>query len=287
MMLGTRTDLLGAAVVDGPVAGIHDPCWEHLPVIASHTSDDLLTTRATADVAVVDVNDVARYLVTEGIVTIDRHPAASEEAVRGWLFGSVAALVAGQTGRFALHASVIDIDGVGVAVTGHSGAGKSTTTLAASLGEATLIADDVAVLTTGPSLMVHPFGRPLHVWNQTAARLGIDVGGAPPVASGLDKVSLPAPQDDTPRVVHAMVVLHTGDVATPEVHPVRDLDRLPAVVNQTYRLHLAHRMWPEELFRWQAEVAHGLEITRMVRPQTWSVDAVVAEVVAFARRVGS
>jgi hypothetical protein len=287
VILGSRTDLLSAVVVDGPVASVHDRCWDHLPVITKHTADDVITTRATGQVAVVEVHEVARYLIADGTVTIDVHPGASDEAVRSWLYGTVAALVAGQSGNFALHASVIEVDGICVAVTGRRGAGKSTTTLAASLGGATLVVDDVAVLTTEPSLMVHPFGRPVHVWNPTAALLGIDVTGAPQVASGYDKVSLPAPLDDQPRVLHGMVVLRAGDVAAPVVNRVRNLSRLKPVRNQTYRLPLVHALWPEELFRWQAEVAQKLEIIHMVRPQTWSVDAVVAEVLAFARRLGS
>jgi hypothetical protein len=287
VILGTRADLLGAVVVDGRLASVLDPRWDHLPVIANHTTDGLITSRATDQVAMVEVHDVARYLIADGTVTIDVHPDAADEAVRSWLYGSVAALVAGQAGRFALHASVIDIDGICVAVTGQRGAGKSTTTLAAAQRGATLVVDDVAVLTTAPTLMVHPFGRPVHVWNPTASRLGIDVTGAPPVASGYDKVSLPAPVDDQPRVLHAMVVLRPGDVEAPVVHPVRTSNRLRVVRNQTYRLQLADALWPQELFRWQAEVARKLDIIRMVRPEAWSVDAVVAEVTAFAHRLRS
>lgn len=282
-----RTDLLGAVVAEGPLPSVHDRCWDHLPLITSHTTGGPVTTRATAQAALVEVRGVARYFIADGAVTIDVHPHADGEAVRSWLYGTVAALVAGQSGRFALHASVIDVDGVCVAVTGRQRAGKSTTTLAASLRGATLVVDDVAVLTTAPSLRVHPFGRPVHVWRPTAALLGLDVTGAPGVASGYDKVSLPAPPDHEPRVLHGMVVLQAGDVEAPVVRPVHDPYRLRPVRNQTYRLPMVHRLWPRELFRWQAEVARTLAIIHVVRPHSWSVDAVVAEVTAFARRVGA
>jgi len=292
MILGTRADLLGAMVTDGPVAGVHSSCWDDLAFIGNQNPDAVVVTRANAQVAVVEVQGVARFHITGGTVTIDTHPDTNDEAVRSWLYGSVAALVAGQDGRFALHASVIDIGGVGVAITGRRGAGKSTTTLAATgdgaigIG-ATLVADDVAVLTTEAGVLVHPFGRPVHVWNPTAARLGIDVGNAPKVASGFDKVSLPAPLDDQPHPLHAMVVLTPADVDVPQVHPVNGLDRLRAVRNQTYRGHMMGVLWPQELFDWQAEVSRRLDVVRIVRPHTWSVDAVVSEVMTFASRVRS
>jgi len=297
MILGTRTDLLGARVIDGPVAGVHSSRWDGLAFIGNHSPDAVVVTRANTQEAVVEVQGVARFHITGRTVTIDAHPDTNDEAVRSWLYGSVAALVAGQAGRFALHASVIDINGVGVAITGRSGAGKSTTTLAAThtpvaatgLNDtrARLVADDVAVLTTEADVLVHPFGRPVHVWNPTAARLGIDVTGAPKVASGLDKVSLPAPLGDQPRPLHAMVVLSAADVDVPEVHPVDGLDRLRAVRTQTYRGHMMGVLWPQELFDWQAEVSRLLDVVRIVRPHTWSVDAVVSEVTALACRVRS
>jgi hypothetical protein len=284
----SRTDLLGATVVHGPVAGVHSGTWDELAVIGNHTADAVITTRADAHNAMVEVHGVARFHVAERTVTIDVHPGAADEAVRSWLFGTVAALVAGQDGRFALHASVIEIDGVCVAISGMRKAGKSTTTLAATLAGATLVADDVAVLTRDDArLLVHPFGRPVHVWNETAERLGIDVTGAPQVASGFDKVSLPAPVDHSPRPLHGMVVLRPDAVTAAVATAVSGIGRLQAVRNQTYRSHLVGAVWPQEVFQWQAEVARSLEVVRIVRPETWSVDAVVAEVAAFAGRLGS
>ena len=282
MIADACTSLLGATVVDGAVAGVQSGRWDDLAVVGN--GGDVVTTRADARTAVVEVHGVARFHIAGSTVTIDTHPDACDETVRSWLFGTVAALVAGQDGRFALHASMIEIDGVGVAISGKRTAGKSTTTLAATLAGATLVADDVSVLTCEDvGLRVHPFGRPVHVWNETASRLGIDVTGAPPVASGFDKVSLPAPVDCSPRLVHGMVVLRAGAVPAPVVTVVSGIERVRMVRNQTYRSHLVGTVWPREVFQWQAEVARSLDVIRIVRPETWSVDAVVAEVAAFAR----
>ena len=80
--------------------------------------------------SILRVGDVGTFAITGGrLIRFEPGPDATPGAVSAWLHGAVAALLLAQRGRFALHASVVEIDGVGVALAGSRGAGKSTTAL--------------------------------------------------------------------------------------------------------------------------------------------------------------
>jgi hypothetical protein len=95
-----------------------------------------------------DFRDIGRFLIERGRrVVVEKHPDASFDDLRGYLFGSVFGAVAHQRGLVPLHVSALATPVGGVAFTGESGAGKST--LAATLNQELgwpLICDDVAVL---------------------------------------------------------------------------------------------------------------------------------------------
>src|SRR2546423_12989971 len=88
--------------------------------------------------AILRIDRVGTFAVTEGSrIRFDPEEQVPEGAVSMWLHGTVAALLLAQRGRFALHASVVEVGGVAVAVAGPRRAGKSTTALRlAQLGHA-------------------------------------------------------------------------------------------------------------------------------------------------------
>jgi hypothetical protein len=266
------TEVLGARVVTGAFASTNrrDLALLNSPSGAVRVFADRTT-------AVVEVDTTARYLVEHGMqITVQPAVGASTTAVRAFLHATVAALVAAQQGRFALHASVVDLDGRRVAIAGPRGAGKSTTALAAVRAGADLVADDVAVLDgTSIGVDVAPYGRDVHVWRDVAHRLELDVSDALPVASGLDKLTLSVP-GARPGPVDAVVVLVPGDTATPRLVTMDRMAAVEAVARHTYRLGLVRQLWASEVFTWQVTIARRVPVHRMVRPHEWSADAVVA-----------
>lgn len=271
--------LLDAAVVEG----VWDPrVATELPRV-SPTGEPVVV-RADRSTALVAVRGVADYLVQAGeLVTVARVPGAEAAAVRLWLHGTVTALLAGQQGRFALHASVVSIAGRAVAVAGGSGAGKSTTVLAAAAAGGRIVSDDVAILVPHDGAVeVVPYGRRVHVDPDTAARLGLALGATGDAGSDTEKVAIQVP-DPGNRRVDAVVVLRKGDVAEPRVSRLDGLRSVRAVRHQTFRPRLLAALYPDELFHWQVTIARRLAVHRLVRPQAWSAAAVVAELEGIAR----
>jgi hypothetical protein len=183
----------------------------------------------------------------------------------------------------------------GVALAGDSRAGKSTTALALRARGHRLVTDDVSPVPVGPAApSVVPFGRPLHVWPDTAAALDLDVSGARLVTGELTKLALPAPvqgRDHAPAAValHAVVLLRVepaaGAVAAARLSWV---DTVAALHHNAYRAALLGSLWPTELFGWAVELTCRLPVWTVTRPAgEWSLASVVDRVEAIAAASGS
>jgi HPr Serine kinase C-terminal domain len=240
---------------------------------------------AAATQAILRIEDVGTFAVSDGTqVQVDPVPGAAPGAVSMWLHGTVAALLMAQRGRFALHASVVDIGGVGVAVTGPRRAGKSTTALRlAQLGHP-LVTDDVSPLSSGDPVTVHPFARPIHVFEETAASLGLDVSQAHPPIPQRPKLALPAePRDPTP--VGAIAVLRaSGDGGAVSTAAVHGAQAHWLVTENIYRGDLLVELWREEMFAWAGAIAARVPVHVVTRPDgDWTVDAVARAVEGLSR----
>jgi hypothetical protein len=280
-------DLLGATVVEGRLAPFDDRGWRVPPVPWDDGRPDAaVRVRADDRCALVRIYEVGSFLIEDGErVVVDAEPGAGAIHVEAWLHGTVAAVVAGQQGRFALHATVVELDGARIGLSGRRGAGKSTNALAAVQAGARLVADDVAVLeVVGERVEVAPYGRRVHVWPDTAERLGLDLGGVDHAVGPAGKLHLAVPPGPTVPL-DALVVLAPAEVDRPTRHRLEGLAALRVVRNQTYRAQLVHHLWPQVAFTWQAAVAERVAVERLVRPEAWSVDAVVGELRDLASSV--
>ncbi len=91
------------------------------------------------------------------LLSIYHHSEESRGDLESYLVGPALGIVMRLRGIVCLHSSVVAINGNAIALLGHSTAGKST--LAAGLAEAgaKILADDIAVVTTGSAgFYVHP-----------------------------------------------------------------------------------------------------------------------------------
>jgi hypothetical protein len=198
-----------------------------------------------------------------------------------------------QRGVYALHASCVAIDGVGLAFAGPSGSGKSTLVAALLRRGATFVSDDICALALDPPAAPR-------VW-PGASRLKLDLPGmsaldtaldtAPPTLepAGGDRgkyhVPVPATAGGTSPVPLSHVFLlgfGDGDV---RVEPLRGLYAVSALIDETYLLGMAAALGrSEELFRKAADVSRTLTVSRLVRPHGLAhLDAVIDRIEVAAR----
>ncbi len=226
--------------------------------------------------AILRVREVGTFAIADGsLIRFDPEPDVLPGAVSMWLHGSVAALLLAQRGRFALHASVVEIDGLGVAVAGPRGAGKSTTALRLAQRGHALVTDDVSPLDAAGPVTTHPYSRPVHVFSQTADTLGIDVSDAQPLLPAHLKLALPAPSR-APGPLGAIVVLGVAEAdATLDAVRVRGAQAHWLICVNLYRAELLGDLYRAAMFEWAAAVAQKVPVHVLTRPATgWTVDAV-------------
>jgi hypothetical protein len=226
--------------------------------------------------AILRIADVGTFAIANGErIRFDPDPGASPDAVSMWLHGSVAALLLAQRGDFALHASVVDAGGVGVAIAGPRGVGKSTTALRLAQRGHPLVTDDVSPLRGGDPVTVHPYSRPLHVWPHAAQTLGLDLANARPILPEAEKLALPT-ASRAPVELRAIAVLETSaDEASVEVARVRGAQAHWLLRANTYRTELLTDLWQVEMFAWAGAIASSVAVHVVTRPaEGWTVDAV-------------
>jgi HPr Serine kinase C-terminal domain len=260
------------------------------PTIADPVVDGLflggrVKLTAVRDRALVQIEDVAVFCVEHGSsVTVATHPGADPDLVSRWLGGTVLTLLLGQRCMFALHASVVEIDGVAVAICGVSGAGKSTTALRLAQRGHSLVTDELSVLTPRDRVTIQPVGHPLRVLPETAFRLGLDTSEASRVPRQR-KLVLPA-ELGAPLELAAIVELERGGNGGPASAEIRGPRAHWAVGRHTHRHNLLRPLFAPEIFRWANDVAAAVPMHRITRPAIgWTVDAVADLMEETALRV--
>ncbi len=280
----TRATLLGARVERGSAAldisapltdGALDGGWFRLV--------------ADRERAHLHVDGVADFAISEGRrVRVDPHPGASPAEVEAYLRGMVAAMLLGQRGQFALHASLVRVAETVVAVAGPQRAGKSTTALRLEQRGHELVGDDFAELRPQADCVAYTtLGRAVHVAPETAAALGIDTAGAHSAGRADGKVALPARPIASGRV-EAVAVLAPGEGGDVSVQHVTGGRALASVFGHAFRVDVAKLLWPVEAFAWAAAVSSRLPVYAVTRPrERWTVDAVADTVEAIAAETRS
>jgi hypothetical protein len=238
--------------------------------------------------AILRVPGVGTFAIADGrSLSFDPESSVREGAASVWLHGTVAALALAQQGRFALHASVVEIDGAGVAVAGPRNAGKSTTALRLEQRGHRLVTDDVSPVAAGGSMTVYPYDRPVHVYAQTAATLGLDVSLAQPVLPDHPKLAMPTASGG-PVPLRGIAILENSELdCAVRVQPARGARAHWLVTMNIYRADVLQGLWQDEMFTWAAEIALRVPVSVVVRPVAeWTIDEVAAAIEEIARDGG-
>jgi HPr Serine kinase C-terminal domain len=267
-------ELLGVSVEPGaPGFHLHEPVVNR----ALPGGGRLVAERERA---ILSVSGVGTFAVERGSrISFQQDAEITAGALSVWLHGTVTALLLAQRGQFALHASVVEIDGRGVAAAGVRGAGKSTTALRLSQRGHALVTDDLSPLVTGDPITVHPYTRPVYVFAETAATLGLDLGGARPVLPEHPKLALAAgPGCPVPLGAIAVLRASNQNVAV-DAAPVRGARAHWLVAANVYRADLLRELWETEMFAWAAEIAQRVPVHVVTRPANeWTADAVASAI---------
>lgn len=124
--------------------------------------------------ALLDLPDGVRVLVESGCrMTVEAPPTIGEAALHADLFGPAISVLWHQRGRPPLHATVVEIGGRAVAVSGDSGMGKSTTAHTLLTRGHRLVADDQAIVDPATGMVEAGFPM-LKLWPDAVPGVRLD-----------------------------------------------------------------------------------------------------------------
>ena len=224
-----------------------------------------------------------RLLVSGGDrIVMDVDPSLARESSRYVLYGWAASLVMLQRGYYFLHASTVTRGGQTIAITGASGAGKSTTVLNLVSQGWELCCDDTSmtVLRDGRAWVV-PYKRPIHVVP----------GAEPDLVFSHDlpfrtKTAFTVPQNLSPRPITAVVELRpTSGMRKPTMRHVEGAESMGLLERNMHAWRAARTPGrARDLMTWLVGTASATRLFRLERPLEGDSMAEVCALVAAAGR---
>lgn len=166
-------------------------------------------------------------------ILVDTDPDLPPAILHTWLCGAALSILSHRRGQPPLHACVVAIRGRAVALSGHSGAGKSTTAAALLRRGHGLVSDDQAIIDPD-HLTVAPGYPSIKLWGSAAAALGIATDPDLGIGGDVDKFHIPLPGQlaTAPVPLSAIVMVRPDPAATvPSVQNIAWPASLPILHN--------------------------------------------------------
>jgi len=220
-----------------------------------------------------------RFLADGGVrVTVQRNPDADLESLSLCFLDAVLAAVLRQRGLLVLHANAAATPNGAIAVSGESGAGKSTTLAALLDRDCAMLSDDVTGLRLEEDgrVQVLPGVPQLHLCAEAAAGLERDISGLPRQRWRRMKAAIPTQSlmAGRPLSLRALYLLQTHPGREVRVQTLTGVEKFNAVHSCVYGPLL-----PQEhpgQFPLLSAVAERVAVVRIERPAAlWAVKDVM------------
>ncbi|MCC6545290.1 MAG: hypothetical protein IT392_12470 [Nitrospirae bacterium] len=220
-----------------------------------------------------------RFLVEDGNrVTLERNSAAEDERLLFHLLHSVTAALFRQRGFLVLHASSANTPAGTIALCGKSRAGKSTTLAAMIQNGCTMVSDDLTILRRAANgcIEVVPGTTMMHLWDDAAQGVGLDISGLSrhPMRRGKAALEAPGAPCLNAAPLHKIFILEPSTGKNIRLSRLSGTEKLDALLDCVYG-----PLFAEEhpgLFTIFSSAASQTDIFRVKRPESrWTVHEVV------------
>lgn len=205
--------------------------------------------------------------------------------MRTFMYGSVFAILLMRRGHLPLHACCVERDGRAYAISGRSGAGKSSLAMQMVRRGYRILADDVTVVDPGHpgALLALPTFPRIKLWRDMLDRLEIDATGLELVTASVAKYSQPvtAAFCAEPRRLAGLLLLDT-ELTPGRLTPIQSLQQMPTII---YRQQLMLRLGlaDQQMRQYLALMSAMGGCTAIRRPETpEALDALDALLVSLA-----
>jgi len=243
--------------------------------------------QATPGRFLIDIGDVARFLVTDGrSIHIETAPGVAHDDLVAYLLGSALAALLQQRRILPLHASAVRTDHGAVLIAAASGVGKSTLAAALQARGLAQLADDVTGILFNDEgrAMALPAFPGTRLWPDSVKALGRQGEEGRRVRAEIDKVYLPITNFCAEaQPMRGIIALSTHNRPDITVQPFAAQQRAAWIYRNTFRKRFMVGGGMTD-FHFQAgtDLARQVEMVQIRRPsEGFALDALADRVVAL------
>jgi hypothetical protein len=243
-----------------------------VPKFLDSTRDKGPAYEANPDQVLFSIDGVAKFMVSQGKeILIERAATAEDSEVRLFLLGSAFGALLFQRGLLPLHGSAIEVHGRSVVILADCGLGKSTLAGVFHNRGYRILADDVCVvsMTEDGSPVILPGYPQLKLGMDAARKLGKDPESLPRIHPREEKIGLLLQEEfcRDPLPLSRLYVLETSSNGEFDLEPLKGVEKLTAIINNTYRLGFLKGLGVKAShFKQCVAVAKQAPLTRVTRP---------------------
>jgi hypothetical protein len=216
------------------------------------------------------VEQVASYYVSNGNeIIVQRLGKASEGEVSAFLIGTSFGALLHQRRLLPLHACTVLFSNQCLVFAGLSGSGKSTLAAALVKKGASLVADDLSVVTgDGDKPSVSPAFPFIKIWEDSLIHLGWSTTGLEPVRGELKKYYMPVQQFcESPAAIDHIFILGSHNKSGTEIRPIHGVDKFRALKKHTYMFRGIPKTGLEQNhFMLANQLAGRVPMSMLIRP---------------------
>ena len=222
---------------------------------------------------IMDIKNVARYLISEGnAILISRYPKSNDAEIRLYLLGSVMGTILLQRGILPLHGNGIVYNGECIIFLGHTGRGKSTLSAAFRKRGYSLMSDDICAIKTYPDKrpLVYPGIPHIKLTQEVAKKLGEQYEKLKQITPSENKYILPVKNEflHRPVTLARIYILNIHDNDNIKLLPVNGVESIKVIKNHTYRKFILRNLGKASIhFKMCGFVARDTPVTRVIRPR--------------------
>ena len=225
-----------------------------------------------ADSFLLDVEQIAKYYVTEGNrIIIQKYPDVTDDDVRLFLYSTPFGILLQQRNILTLHASAVRYNGKGILFCGVSGCGKSTIAHKIIEQGASLISDDIGAIThEDGKAVVHPGFPAIQLWADAVHLFKLDKDNLKQTRTAIEKYYCPVHNKmcQEPVQINKIYILSQYNEKEFRFEPVSGIEKFNALKNQTFRFPILKGQAKESThFKLAAPVANQSQISRVYVPR--------------------
>jgi hypothetical protein len=220
-----------------------------------------------------NIKGIASYYVADGSTIIVKSELGSSlEDIKIFLIGTCFGMLLKQRNTIAIHGGTVVVDGKGIIVTGHTGAGKSTLVSAFRNEGHAFLADDVSALgiDIDKNIIIHPTYPQQKLCKDAMDKMGYDTDNFLQIDSYRDKYAIPLETNfaDFPVLLKAIYEVNIGQGDKVEFEEILGFEKMRLILRNIYRIEVFNDIGLEvEYFKQCIEIAKTVPVYRIKRPK--------------------